>query len=442
MRGLVRRTPLGFDPAMVKHLAFWIGFFAAALLIIPVAVGIWGAADEFARNVAVFLFGAISVLIVVLVIVLFFRDRLLRRVLGTAETSLDDVLSSLVKGVSAAAHGDRATAETEAQAFAKSATGWYVWSGFYRWVIASALGLLLAFGAFTGTVLLFEQNRKLTEQTVLMGQQGELMKAQTERMQEQSTQFEMQNEIMTISLVSELRGQLESSVNQISERTIQDDNTDETARSVWHIRDGEGCGASLSDDVQLKRPPSRSVIAAITNLGSSKQISAQVVQALKFLLLDDDDAVAYGALIILDRLKVLSNEDLRGRSFRNMHLDNEVLLGAYAIELVASKIGSFECEDCNLTISDSLVDYARAETLSIRTSLLSGDMSEIEPEPILSILLDGGENQEDNAAEIFFGALGDSEGSLPITLTSTNPWNVCRDLLALAEENIFLQFFE
>ena len=87
---------------MGKHLSFWIGFFAAALLVVPVALGIMGVAEERLRQMAVVLFAGVSVLVVLLVVALFFRDAILRRVLGRSEVALEDVAGSLVSAVAAA----------------------------------------------------------------------------------------------------------------------------------------------------------------------------------------------------------------------------------------------------------------------------------------------------------------------------------------------------
>ncbi len=109
---------------MSKHVAFWIGVFAAGLVIMPLALGMWAIAQGFAEDIAVGLFIAITVLVLLLVVVLFLRGPILRRLVGRGEATLEDVSSSLIASVSAAAAGDRARAEAEADTLARMALGW------------------------------------------------------------------------------------------------------------------------------------------------------------------------------------------------------------------------------------------------------------------------------------------------------------------------------
>ncbi|MEO0866680.1 MAG: hypothetical protein AAFY39_19350, partial [Pseudomonadota bacterium] len=102
---------------MSKHLFFWTGFFAAALLVVPIAAGIMGAAEQELRRAAVLIFAVVSGLVLALVLALLFRDRILRAVLGRTEATLSDVSASLIDGVSAAATGDSKAATAHAQAF-------------------------------------------------------------------------------------------------------------------------------------------------------------------------------------------------------------------------------------------------------------------------------------------------------------------------------------
>lgn len=436
----MQAATLGFHRPMVKHRAFWIGFFAAALLIIPVAVGIWGSAGDFARNVAVFLFGAISVLIIVLVLPLFFRDRLLRRVLGTAETSLDDVLASLVKGVSAAAHGDRDTAEAEAHAFAKSATGWYVWSGFYRWVIASALGLLLAFGAFTGTVLLFEQNRKLSEQTVLMGQQGDLMQAQTDRLEEQSTQFQLQNEIMMISLVSELRAQLELTVERTTlGEVLEDEGTDpEEMYAPAFLVTGESCALGWNPDASLSYPPSQPIIEAVIDLGIERQISGRVIRALEYLLLDRDSAIAFGALQALDRL--VDDVDVEDVYFENLIVTDTALNGRHDLHFDDSLVSGFTCFDCDLELANSFsFDTKVSETSAFYSVLFTQDAPRFGPN--VAVLL-GQSDIPDTAAEMTLGPAYASLEYDAVALFNIFDEDSCTLLQDIASQNDLVRFID
>lgn len=424
---------------MIKHVAFWVGFFAAALLIIPVAIGVWGAADEFARNLAVFIFGAVSALVILLVIALFLRDWVLRKVLGRAETTLDEVLSSLVRGVSAASDGDRQRAEQEAQTFVKAATGWYVWSGFYRWVVATAMGLLLAFGAFTGTVLLFEQNRKLGEQTLLMGQQSLLMEAQTERMAEQSTQFAMQNEIMTVSLVSELRSQLASTVERITLRDLAvADGMEDLDAPLFLSPDGQ-CGVGWNMEAPLSRLPSEAIIDAVVDLGVDRQISGQVIKALEFLLRDRDSAVAFGALQALDRLIEVVDVDVEDVTFSGLAVMEVRMIGSHSLTFEDSFVSFLTCNDCRAFLRESF-----APILSVRQLFASDSMTIWDPERLRGgtniVLLGEDEDAPEDATLLTPGPVGEDIVIGSAALTDTMESDVCSTLRFLARENALLRF--
>lgn len=339
---------------MAKHLSFWIGFFVASLLIVPIAVGVWGAAGEFAREVAAFTFGAIAVLVVLLVVFLFFREPILKALLGRGEATLDEVTGRLVQTVSATTSGDRARAEEEAKALAQTVVGWWAWSNLYRWVIASALGLLLAFGAFTGTVLLFEQTRKLSEQTELMSAQTELMNAQTERMAEQAEQVAMQNEIMTLNLVNELRAQLLASVE---ERSIFEwfNTLGIQAESEPLFRYGDAttaCALQLDKWHLLRTPPSAASIGAISQLARDDALGNRVVNALRLLAQDSHGSVALGAVLALQEAGAPYEKEF---TIKDLLLIEPVRLvdSDYRVNISRSFVEGLLCPRCELHITAS-----------------------------------------------------------------------------------------
>ncbi|MDA9207493.1 hypothetical protein N9O61_01270 [Octadecabacter sp.] len=424
---------------MVKHFAFWVGFFAAALLIVPVAIGIWGAAEEYARNLAVFLFGAISVLVALLVVLLFFRDRILQKVLGSAETTLDDVTSSLIKGVSAAARGDVPEAEQQAQAFAKSATGWYVWSGFYRWVVGSAIGLLVAFGAFAGTVLLFEQTRKLGEQTVLMGQQSELMQAQTDRMAEQAAQSQMQNEIMTISLVSELREQLEATIIETTLGELLLSSGGAPINEPLIYSSDRSCSLEYQTDTVLRSPPSEAIIQALVALGNSDQISEHVEVALSHLLADNDSAIAFGALLALDRIGRTIDDSGIKVNFHGLFLDRTELSQPQNFVLESSFVSNLTCEDCLVDVRTSYMPHAPSLSASISLSV-SELVSEADSGARNIVFLRGFGQVPNNFVELVLGRGNWGAAFARAAITGKRSQHVCSALYELASLNPFVRF--
>ncbi len=364
---------------MSKHLSFWIGFFAAALLIVPIAVGVWGAAGDLVEYWAVFLFGGIVALLLVLGIFLFFRDAILRRAFGRGEATLQDVTGALVKTVSAASAGDRDAAEQHAIALTQTFAGWYAWSNLYRWVIATALGLLLAFGAFTGTVLLFEQNRKLGqqtetlrtqtetlqtqterlgEQTDFMRSQTDLMQAQTERLEEQTEAAKIQNEIMTLNLVNQLREQMLASVEKrsfgewLSNAAIPGP---ENYLAVHSSARGS-CQLWLDQSFPLSGPPSEAAIRAIAGLAKSDALGPQVIEALELLALDTHGSVALGAVLALQAAGKPFEEEF---TIRDLFAVSRIGLNdlPYRVNIRRSYLMNFSCPSCSVHMTGSIYGW-------------------------------------------------------------------------------------
>ncbi|MGI3186377.1 hypothetical protein [Nioella aestuarii] len=316
-----------------KHLSFWVGFFSAVIVAVPIAVGVWGAASEFARNMSILLFGAVGTLIAVLVVVLFLRDWILRRTLGTTRATMEDFANSIGRIAASIASGDHKRLETETQEIAKTALGWYAWSSFYRWVIGSAIGLLLAFGAFTGTVLLFEQNNRLQEQT---------------------DQFDTQNEILTLSLASELRLQLQNASEQASFSFMSRRGGD-FLTGIPLLSHADGCGVGYDSEIELSTVPSPAIVDAIADLATRESpIRARVVEALRHLLMDSDGTVAAGALLVLDQI---GQADGAYVQLSGMYIGtNDLNLSSAAeILLVDSYVDGLTCRECTSRFVTSII---------------------------------------------------------------------------------------
>ncbi|WP_299966125.1 hypothetical protein [uncultured Roseobacter sp.] len=358
---------------MSRHLSFWIGVFAAFLVSVPVAVGAWGVTKGFVENWVAIIFSVIVTLVAVLVIVLLFRGQILRRLTGRAEASVEEISSTLISGVSAAMAQDRAAAEQAADKLARVTLGWYAWSNLYRWVIGTALALLLAFASFTGTVLLFEQIAKLEEQTQVMQKQQELMaaqtgfmEAQTQRLQEQTEAAAMQNEIMTLSLVNQLRDQMLASIETqpLGDwlRSFGLAGVDEPI--VSYVTEREACGLGFNQDHLLHSQPSTATLGAIIELTKSDALGGRVVDALRLLTQDRNGGVVLGALLILDKIgqPYLESEV----HLRSVMITDPVFLSNQAYRLVfqASYVPALFCGACHVHVGTSVFFKRRQHSLS------------------------------------------------------------------------------
>lgn len=144
---------------MGKHTSFWAGVFVTLLVAAPIFVGAYGAAEDFALDMAAIAFIVMSTLLFVLVVLVFMRGHIFRWLKLRGEAGLEEVVSHSAKAIAASAKGDTdATAEHSSKVIS-AGLSWYVWASFYRWVIASAVAILMVFAAFVGSVLLLEQNK-------------------------------------------------------------------------------------------------------------------------------------------------------------------------------------------------------------------------------------------------------------------------------------------
>lgn len=412
---------------MGKHQAFWIGFFSAVLLAVPIAVGVWGAATNFARDLAVFIFGCVSALVLGLVVLLFFRDHLIQKFLGKTASGITDFSDSLVKFASATIAGRVDEAESEARHLARTGIAFYSWSNFYRWVIGSAIALLLAFGAFTGTVLLFEQNAKLQEQTL---------------------QFAVQNDILTLSIVNDLRNQLKSAAVTLPYSELADKGGDFPAGETFLTNDAGSCGLAYDPDVLLTTLPSQSTILAISSLASSQtQVSPKVIEALQFLKSDSDGSVAFSAILILDSLGVEAGDDQ-----------------FFLSDLYLEHLGFGMTMEQNIVISDSVVTSLNCPNCKLAFYNSAISAGEVGPEPFVeSSLVTSLPNlgignlfgssailarEEIEAPENWFKLVrpGASDSSLekrsPYAVDGLGLGSECRALEVLAANSRVLKFFE
>lgn len=324
-------------------------------------------ADEQILQVAIILFVGVMTLVGTLVIVLIFRDWILRKLLGRTEVALDDVAGALVRAVSAASAGDREAATTHAQAFVQSGIGWYTWSNFYRWVFNTALALLVAFGAFWGTVLLFEQTRtlrvqtdRIADQTELMSSQTKLMEAQTARLEEQTLAAVIQNEILTVSLVGELRDQILSTTQEVDFFELLRGSDGYFDKDLELVRARSGaCRLNLDDPGPLTRPPGGGTIRALAKLARSGRLAPQVREALDFLTEDNNGAVALTAVRVLDEIGGTKTYELS--NIERMLLEEWEIRQPHDFYISGSVVSDLTCPDCKVILSDSFVFY---ETIS------------------------------------------------------------------------------
>lgn len=321
---------------MKNHTNFWLGFLSAILLSVPIFFGIAGLAEEKAIDTAVVLFIVISTLIAVFIFLVLFRDRVLKKLLGQGQSSLEEIANTIGRIINAGISGDKDRVAKHSSELSKVAISWYVWTGFYRWIIATCIGLLLAFAAFAGTILLVDQNKKIEFQTA---------------------QLERQNELQSITLASTIREMLYV-----------------PARSTRAYDFGialDGCFMDAPETILLEQQPSNAIISSVVDLASSADWGDRILQIVSTLLLDDSSSVRLGALLVLEELD--KQPDERTFSFNNINvsISQGDIRGDYSLDFTNSYIRRFDCENCDVDIYDSIVTGSTLENVKYRNSIIS-----------------------------------------------------------------------
>jgi Pentapeptide repeats (8 copies) len=110
----------------------------------------------------------------------------IHRFLKGAKGTLEQVIQEVSASAQAVAQKDVSTSVARAERAVLAALAWYAPVATRRWIVRTALGLLVAFGGLVGTALLFrqtvllgEQNRKLIEQIDLLKDQNIKLDLQT-----------------------------------------------------------------------------------------------------------------------------------------------------------------------------------------------------------------------------------------------------------------------
>lgn len=324
-----------------NHVSFWIGFFSASFIVVAVAVGAWGLATDQAIAMVATGFGLTIALTLMLGIVLAFKKRILSSIFDTTEKTLSDISSDAFHMISAAARGQVDEASERSGELARSALGWYAWTNFYRWVVGANIALLVTFAGFAGTVLLFEQNKRIREQT------NELIE-QRKQMVEQTQRFDVQNELLSLSIVSELRERLRAG----SDVDFTNDPAFLGFRNLAYSANWARSECPyFVEPYKLSGGPNTSSISTIAELAGEKQISPQVQGALRHLVRDQDDSVALGALLALEAAdQTVSGLTLSLTGFR---LHGVTIRSEIDLEISESVLTDFRCENCSIRTSFS-----------------------------------------------------------------------------------------
>ena len=311
---------------MQKHISFWIGVFSAILLGIPIAFGMIGAAEDRILDVASVLFGVVLVLIVLLVVLLFFKDRILSYFFGKIETSNQQLTNSLSELVTSIVKKDAEQAIRSSEDFTLQLVNWYSWANFYRWIVRTCIGMLALFATFVGTIILFEQIRSIEKQT---------------------SQFIAQNDLASMDLTSDIRARF------FAKKTYPNGQSFAFKNQI--------CTVKIDSGTQILEPaPNMSTVNSMIEVIEKSVWREKLISSMNTLLSDSSSRVVLGALLVLDQLGEIPNKT--AFTFRDIALEqNEIEFeGDYYFWFENSIVESLTCKKCEMHFANSFVSENEA----------------------------------------------------------------------------------
>jgi hypothetical protein len=145
-------------------------------------------------------FGVAAVLLLIAVPIAWWA---LSRFIKATGGTLQDVVREARQGVQAAANNDTAAAASHAEQAILEGLAWYGPLAARRFVVRTALGLLIAFGGMIGTALLFRQTVLLGVQNTLISEQVVLLSSQNAKIDLQTVTAEAQRRgVLSVELFS------------------------------------------------------------------------------------------------------------------------------------------------------------------------------------------------------------------------------------------------
>ncbi len=107
------------------------------------------------------------------------KEKVLQRLFGVSDTDLTDVKQNAQHLFLNAWHRHFPEAQENFNQLFTKIFAWYSWMSFRRWILLVFQMLFLGFGGLLGTMLLFNQNKILTQQNLLLQSQNHRLDQQT-----------------------------------------------------------------------------------------------------------------------------------------------------------------------------------------------------------------------------------------------------------------------
>lgn len=107
------------------------------------------------------------------------KEKVLQRLFGVSDTDLTDVKDNAQHLFLNAWHRNFSDAQQNFDALFTKVFAWYSWMSFRRWILTVFQILFVGFGGLLGTMLLYNQNKLLTQQNDLLHNQNFRLEQQT-----------------------------------------------------------------------------------------------------------------------------------------------------------------------------------------------------------------------------------------------------------------------
>jgi uncharacterized protein YjbI with pentapeptide repeats len=121
----------------------------------------------------------IGVLAVLAFLIVQYKERVLKSLFGVTNTDLREVKTLGQSLFLNSWNRDFAQARTDFDALFTKIFAWYSWMSFRRWIVLIFNTLFISFGGLLGTVLIYNQNKLLTQQNALLERQNVRLDQQT-----------------------------------------------------------------------------------------------------------------------------------------------------------------------------------------------------------------------------------------------------------------------
>ena len=268
------------------------------------------------------------------------RDKIFYLIFGRSITNISDVIHDFKNVADALRSGNGNIATERAELALIDTFLFYSRGKVLKWGLGSLIGIIIGVAGISGSFLLFEQNKKLSEQTILLALQNE--------------KSDIQNAIASLGMVDVIRSRL----SKPKPKSIFDH---KDSGLQFHV-DGD-CSIVSSKGIKLWETSNPSQIDAVVALAKSKEIGDQVVAALIHLTQDENQSVVLGALISLERAgKINLIEEI---SVSKVAAFLEIPSYAGLIRIFDSIVNGFLCDKCRIMLYRSQITMLSKEvTLS------------------------------------------------------------------------------